>query len=204
MSFIVFSIIIFFISLSRQAISLGSSSEASRGGGEKTVASYIWKLGNISLHAVPRTRCRGCCFTAGFQHIDFVIFFSWRKNILHILYTVGAGYPTFDLVPDDLRWNWCNYNKVHNKCNHPPPQSMAKLSSMKPGPRAKKARTTAGESFTGILASAPKLSKPITSLGCCQMSPGRHSCPWLNTFLQEVSQNPFCAKGRNEFSLRSD
>ena len=34
-----------------------------------------------------------------------------------------------DLMPDDLRWNWCNHkrNKVHNKCNvlesywnHPP------------------------------------------------------------------------------------
>lgn len=39
-----------------------------------------------------------------------------------------------DLVPDNLRWNWCNHdrNKTHNKCdviesspNHPPPPTPA-------------------------------------------------------------------------------
>ena len=33
---------------------------------------------------------------------------------------IKAGVPSLqDLMPDDLRWNWCNNNrnKVHNKCN---------------------------------------------------------------------------------------
>ena len=55
-----------------------------------------------------------------------------------------AGAPNlWDLMPDDLRWN--NRNKVHNKCNafepsqnHPSPQSVEKLSSMKSVPGAKK------------------------------------------------------------------
>ena len=53
-----------------------------------------------------------------------------------------------DLMPDDLRWTWCNNDKVHNQCNvlessqdHPlplPAQSVEKLSSTKPVPGAKK------------------------------------------------------------------
>ena len=76
MSFIVFSIIIFFISLEqRQAISWGSHQKHQRGGGEKTVASYIWKLGN-PFHCVPfpGPNAEVAAFTAGFQHIDFVMF----------------------------------------------------------------------------------------------------------------------------------
>ena len=53
-----------------------------------------------------------------------------------------------DRMPVDLRWSWCNNNrnKVHNRCNvlessknHPLPQSVGKLSSIKPVPGAKKA-----------------------------------------------------------------
>ena len=52
-----------------------------------------------------------------------------------------------DLMPGDLRWSWCNSkrNKVHNKCHalesspkpFPLPESLEKLSSMKPFPGAK-------------------------------------------------------------------
>ena len=61
-----------------------------------------------------------------------------------------AGVPNlWDLVPDDLRWSWCNSsrNKVCNECNvpkpsrnhHPSPLPVrGKLSSMKPVPGAKK------------------------------------------------------------------
>ena len=49
-----------------------------------------------------------------------------------------------DLMPDDLRWSWCNNNRVHNivmHLNHPEtiaPASMEELSSTKPAPGAKK------------------------------------------------------------------
>ena len=63
------------------------------------------------------------------------------------------GPQPWDLIPDDLRWNWCNNNrtKVHSTCNvlesswnhhcphlplHPPP-SVEKLSPTKPAPGAK-------------------------------------------------------------------
>ena len=74
-----------------------------------------------------------------------------RKNrfavmSLKALYTVGVPSPS-DLMPDSLRQSWCNNNrnKVHSNVtclNHPEttllPQSMEKLSSMKPSPGAKK------------------------------------------------------------------
>ena len=108
MSFIVFSIIIFFISLEqRQAISWGPHQKHQRGGGEKTVASYIWKLGN-PFHCVPfpGPNAEAAAFTAGFQHIDFVIFFLMEEK--YTVYSIyhRAGVPNlWDLVPDDLRWN---------------------------------------------------------------------------------------------------
>ena len=60
----------------------------------------------------------------------------------------NTGIPNlWDLMPDDLRWSWCNNNrnKVHNKCNAlessrnhlPPPWSVEKLSSLKLIPGAK-------------------------------------------------------------------
>ena len=60
-----------------------------------------------------------------------------------------AGVPTVrDLIPDDLRWSWCdNKNKVYSKCNvlissgnHPthPHLGLWKVSSTKPVPDAKK------------------------------------------------------------------
>ena len=59
-----------------------------------------------------------------------------------------SGIPNFwYLMPDDLRWSWCNNNrnKVHNKYNvfesspkHPPGESMKKPPSRKPVPAAKK------------------------------------------------------------------
>lgn len=68
--------------------------------GEKTVASYIWKLGNpISCYAVPGPDAEVAAFTAGFQHIDFVIFFFLmeEKCVLYILYTVEAGVPNLGI-----------------------------------------------------------------------------------------------------------
>ena len=68
--------------------------------------------------------------------------------ICHRLAPSNAGGPNFwELMPDDLKWRWCNNNrnKVHNKCKalesspkHPPPLSMEKLSSTKLVPGAKK------------------------------------------------------------------
>ena len=56
-----------------------------------------------------------------------------------------AGPPNlWDVMPDDLRWSWCNNNRAHNivmHLNHPQtiaPSSMEKLSSTKPVPGAKK------------------------------------------------------------------
>ena len=59
-----------------------------------------------------------------------------------------TGLPNFwDLMPDYLRWGWCNNNrnKMHNKSsvlesswNHPPHTSLWKNSSMKLVPGAKK------------------------------------------------------------------
>ena len=59
-----------------------------------------------------------------------------------------AGVPNLqDLMPDDLKWSWCNKNRneVHSKCNalesswnHPISQSLEKLSFGKPFPGAKK------------------------------------------------------------------
>ena len=54
-----------------------------------------------------------------------------RRWAWNILLFHKAGVPKlWDLMPDGLRWSWCNYNrnKVHNKChvlesspNHPHP-----------------------------------------------------------------------------------
>ena len=50
-----------------------------------------------------------------------------------------------NLMPGDMRWNWYNSNKVHNKCNcmnHPktipPTLTVGKLSSTKPVPGGKR------------------------------------------------------------------
>ena len=88
MSFIVFSIIIFFISLEqRLAISWGPHQKHQGGGGEKRVASYIWKLGNpFRCLLFPGPNAEFAAFTAGFQHIDFVIFFLIGGKIYCIFY----------------------------------------------------------------------------------------------------------------------
>ena len=74
-----------------------------------------------------------------------------RENSLLIGILVRAarmGVPNLqDLMPDDLRRSWCNYdrNKVHNNCdalesswNHPLHLSVEKLSSRTPVPGAKR------------------------------------------------------------------
>ena len=99
MSFIVFPIIILFISLEqRQAISWGSHQKHQGGRGEKTVASYIWKLGN-PFHCVlfPGPDAEVAAFTAGFQHIDFVIFFLMEgKYTVYSIYR-RAGVPNLGI-----------------------------------------------------------------------------------------------------------
>ena len=53
---------------------------------------------------------------------------------------------------DDLKWSWCNHNKVHNRFNvlelsqnHLPPPSIERLSSVKVAPGAKNVVTAALE-----------------------------------------------------------
>jgi len=44
----------------------------------------------------------------------------WPKMYVTILVSFRAGVPNlWDLMPDDLRWSWCNNNrnKAHNKFN---------------------------------------------------------------------------------------
>ena len=66
-----------------------------------------------------------------------------------IAWSSVSGVPNlWDLMPDELRWGWCNNNRstVHNKCdafesspNHPLyPQAMGQLAFMKLVPGAKK------------------------------------------------------------------
>ena len=84
----------------------------------------------------------------------------------------------------DLRWSWCNNNKVYNKCNalesswnHTPPRQFTeKLSSMKPIPDAKK-------------------------IGDCCSSEEHILAPGLNNFSQRSSKNrfqglPWCLSGK--------
>ena len=71
-----------------------------------------------------------------------------RPDLQNMNKPLKPGVPNLqDLMPDDLRWNWCsnNRNKVHSKCNalessqnHPPPQCVEKLPSTKLVPGAKK------------------------------------------------------------------
>ena len=54
----------------------------------------------------------------------------------------------WDLMPDDLRWNWCNHNRdnMHNKCNvlesspnlPPPTQTVEKIVFQETGPWGQK------------------------------------------------------------------
>ena len=67
----------------------------------------------------------------------------------------------------------------------------------------KRLGTTAGESFTGILASAPKLSKPITSLDVARCPLAAQLSLVKHLFTGSVSKS-FHEKGRNEFTLRWD
>ena len=58
----------------------------------------------------------------GTQHLTFLIIFVINLSIRHRLLwqSLMPGVPSFqDLMPDDLRWSWCNNkrNKAHNKCN---------------------------------------------------------------------------------------
>ena len=69
---------------------------------------------------------------------------SGRFSEQYVLFS-KVGVPNLqDLIPDDLRWSWCNNkrNKAHNKCNalesspnHPlPPQDVEKLSTTRSVP----------------------------------------------------------------------
>ena len=61
-------------------------------------------------------------------------------------WSYNTGVPNIqDLMPDDVRWSWCNNNrnKVHNKCkalespwNHPPTLVHGKMVSYEPVPGA--------------------------------------------------------------------
>ena len=73
------------------------------------------------------------------------LFVLWRTHPFHL---DQGSHNLWDLMPDYLRWSWCNNNgnKVHIKCNAfesspnhpPPPRSMEKPSSMKPVPGPRK------------------------------------------------------------------
>ena len=92
----------------------------------------------------PSLTCWDTCFVKGrFRWLDTPQ--HWT-TLLATLFPSKAEDPNFqDLMPDDLRWRWCNNrNKVHNKCKalesspkHPPPRSMEKWSSTKLVPGAK-------------------------------------------------------------------
>ena len=75
-----------------------------------------------------------------------------------------SGVPNlWDLMPDDLKWSWCNNNrnKLHDKrkvawiilkpsSSSPLPQSVEKFSSMKPVPGAKKVRDCCSRSYNSV------------------------------------------------------
>ena len=55
-----------------------------------------------------------CCLLLKSYHLKADLNHS-KSTLSHM-----AGIPNLrDLMPDDLRWSWCNNNrnKVHNKCN---------------------------------------------------------------------------------------
>ena len=77
-----------------------------------TSLSKLWELvmdreaWHAAVHGVTKSRTRLSDWT------------DWLS--LLCLSTSMAGVPSLqDLVPDNLRWSWCNNNrnKVHNKCN---------------------------------------------------------------------------------------
>ena len=75
------------------------------------------------------------------------------------IFTPRAGVPNFqDLMPDDLRWNWCNNNrnKMHNKCNvlesspnHPSPTVHGKTGLHETGSWCQKRLGTAALEWGG-------------------------------------------------------
>ena len=88
-------------------------------------------------------------FPVGVQSLIWAIWQDLIKFQIHInrLIFSNPQVPNLrDLMPDDLRWSWCNNNrnKVHNKYhvlesswNHPSLQPMEELSSEKLVPGAK-------------------------------------------------------------------
>ena len=76
-----------------------------------------------------------------------------QTPLLHVFLFSGLGLPNLrqTLMPDDLRWSWCNNNrnKVHDKCNelesswnyrrpHPPTSVCGKIVLHETGSGAKK------------------------------------------------------------------
>ena len=102
------------------------------------------------------------------------------RNISVVIYC-GVHSP-WDLMPDDLRWIWCNNNrnKVHNKCNelesppkHPLPPSMEKLSSMKLVP-GEEGALWGGVTWSGRGGEGPLWSKwSLDDKGCAGLSLGK-------------------------------
>ena len=87
--------------------------------------------------------------------------------VAHDMFSSVTGVPSlWDLMPDDLRWSWCNNNrnKVHNKCNtfesspnHPLPP-VEKLFSVETVLGAKNVGDCAVKDYF----SNSRLSKPCT------------------------------------------
>ena len=86
------------------------------------------------------------CLAGGF-------FTVWATRAALLIRSSRAGFLTLqNLMPDDLRWSWCNNkrNKVHNKCNAlessqkhatPPPTPVCgKIVSHETGPWCQKCR----------------------------------------------------------------
>ena len=86
-----------------------------------------------------------------FPPLETPFVFSFCHFVRGTRISSRPGVPKFqDLMPNDLRWSWCNNNrnKAHNKCNvlessrncSPPSHlwSGEELSSMKPAPGARK------------------------------------------------------------------
>ena len=86
-----------------------------------------------------------------FPPLETPFVFSFCHFVRSTRISSRPGVPRFqDLMPNDLRWSWCNNNrnKAHNKCNvlessrncSPPSHlwSGEELSSMKPAPGARK------------------------------------------------------------------
>ena len=98
------------------------------------------KPGGASVFPCPKERS-----------VCVIYYYKWSTTAFKTCsessaWSYNTGVPNIqDLMPDDVRWSWCNNNrnKVHNKCkalespwNHPPTLVHGKMVSYQPVPGA--------------------------------------------------------------------